>query len=67
MYNFSSSFFGDELVWAALWLHKATNNVTFLNEAEEMYEKYELNKEELKTLSFDEKIVGIQVMFICVL
>jgi len=41
--NFYPSWdFRDELVWAAAWLYRATNNITYLNTAESLYNQFGL-------------------------
>jgi hypothetical protein len=32
----------DELVWAAAWLYRATNDTTYLNNAESLYNEFGL-------------------------
>ena len=35
--HFSSSSYEDELIWAAAWLYKATQDFSYLDEAEDLY------------------------------
>ncbi|CAA9244454.1 MAG: GH9 / CBM3 / CBM44 [uncultured Cytophagales bacterium] len=64
-YN-SWSGYQDELVWGALWLYRATNDVTYLNKARLEYPK--MNKEQDGTPSFkwsmnwDDKTYGSYVL-----
>ncbi|NJM81018.1 MAG: hypothetical protein HC854_17970, partial [Flavobacterium sp.] len=63
--NFYRSFSGyqDELIWGALWLYRATNDITYLNNAEA---EYDLSGNEGQTaykpykygLAWDDKIYG---------
>lgn len=53
--------YGDELVWAAIWLHRATGNITYLEEAKQYYEQFELAKEKTNSFSYDKKQIGLQV------
>lgn len=65
-YN-SWSGYQDELVWGALWLYKATNDVTYLNKAKAEYPK--LNKQSGTTLpsyawtiAWDDKSYGCYIL-----
>jgi PKD repeat protein len=65
-YN-SWSGYQDELVWGALWLYRATNDVTYLNKAKAEYPK--LNKQTgttlpsyAWTLAWDDKSYGCYIL-----
>jgi hypothetical protein len=55
--------FRDELVWAAAWLFRATNNITYLNTAESLYNQFGL---EFWSFGFnwDNKVSGVRVRYI---
>lgn len=55
----SSSGFGDELAWAAVWLYRATQNVTYLNDAKAFYNQFGLSG--AGEFSWDNKAAGVQV------
>nr|CAB3263574.1 endoglucanase 22 [Phallusia mammillata] len=61
--NFYKSWNGynDELLWAAVWLHKATNESSFLKKAEDRYDAYGAN-EVPQEFSWDDKYAGVQVL-----
>jgi hypothetical protein len=52
--------YDDELVWGAIWLYRATGNISYLNTAERLYKTFELV---YWTCGFvwDTKISGIEV------
>ncbi|KAF4522777.1 hypothetical protein B566_EDAN013112 [Ephemera danica] len=53
----------DELVWAALWLHRATGERAYLNDAKNFYQKFGLrHRETPHYFSWDDKTVGAQVL-----
>jgi hypothetical protein len=55
--------FRDELVWAAVWLFRATNNTTYLNTAESLYSQFGLQHWN-GAFNWDNKISGIEVRYI---
>ncbi|XP_046461930.1 endoglucanase 12-like isoform X2 [Daphnia pulex] len=58
---YPSSDFGDELAWSAAWLYRATNNVTYLNDAKAFYTQYGLSNNPSE-FSWDSKTAGVQVL-----
>jgi hypothetical protein len=61
--SYRSSDYRDELVWAATWLYRATNDNTYLNTAESLYNEFGLGSAN-GGLDWDEKISGVQVRYI---
>lgn len=59
----SSSGYGDELAWAAIWLYRATMNVTYLNDAKAFSSQYGLTSP--GDFSWDNKAAGVQVFKWC--
>ncbi|XP_076803960.1 uncharacterized protein LOC143448219 isoform X1 [Clavelina lepadiformis] len=60
---YPSSDYGDELVWAALWLHKATHEKSYLDDAIVKYDEFRLAKQNTdKGLNYDNKILAVQVL-----
>nr|AFD33365.1 endoglucanase [Macrotermes barneyi] len=60
--NFYSSYdYRDELVWAAAWLYRATNDNTYLNTAESLYNEFGL-QDWNGGLSWDAKVSGVQLL-----
>jgi len=60
--NFYPSWdFTDELVWAAAWLFRATNNNTYLNTAESLYTQFGLQSWNFG-LNWDNKVSGVRVL-----
>jgi len=55
----SWSGYKDELVWAALWLHKATGEQTYLDKAQTWYDQFGIGT---GWFSWDDKGVGVQVL-----
>ena len=65
-YN-SWSGYGDELVWSAAWLHKATKaagstSTTYLNKAETYYQQWISGKGGTWTQSWDDKSYGAAIL-----
>ncbi|XP_071443162.1 uncharacterized protein [Hetaerina americana] len=58
---YESTDYGDELTWAAAWLFKATNDTTYLDEAEHHYMKFRL-KERPNEFFYNKKVAGVQVL-----
>ena len=61
--SYRSSDYRDELVWAATWLYKATNNNTYLNTAQSLYNQYGLQNSN-GGFDWDTKVSGVQVRYI---
>jgi len=53
----------DELVWAAAWLYRATNDITYLNTAESLYNEFGLQYWN-GNLGWDNKVTGVQVRYV---
>jgi len=53
----------DELVWAAAWLFRATNETSFLNTAETLYTQFGIQWWN-GALNWDSKVSGIQVRYV---
>nr|AXQ39832.1 beta-1,4-endoglucanase [Diploptera punctata] len=60
--SYTSSGYQDELVWGALWLYKATENETYLDKAQELYDEFQL-KYFGYWFGWDQKISAIEVLF----
>jgi len=61
---FRSSDYGDELVWAALWLYRATQEDRYLDEAINKFDEFRLSRQSLdRGFDYDNKILGIMVCF----
>nr|AGP76413.1 endo-beta-1,4-glucanase 2 [Microtermes pallidus] len=58
---YSSSDYRDELVWAAAWLYRATNDSTYLNNAESLYNQFGL-QDWKGGFSWDAKVSGVQLL-----
>ena len=61
MLNRSWSGDEDELVWAALWLYRATDDQDYLKRAKEMYKSFRLSDRRPGEFSWDEKTLGVRV------
>nr|AGP76405.1 endo-beta-1,4-glucanase [Grigiotermes hageni] len=60
--NFYGSWdYRDELVWAAAWLYRATNDMTYLTTAESLYNEFGLVYW-FGVISWDNKVTGVQVL-----
>merc|ERR1711962_1116035 len=58
---YSSSNFEDELIWAAAWLYRATNDTNYLTKAEDMY----ASRSQTWTpwsFDWDNKMAGVQLL-----
>jgi endoglucanase len=53
----------DELVWAAAWLYRATNDNNYLNTAESFYNEFGLQYWG-GNLGWDNKVAGVQVRYV---
>ncbi|XP_059489525.1 uncharacterized protein LOC132204778 [Neocloeon triangulifer] len=61
-YYKSWSHYQDELVWAALWLYRATGQEIYLTEAKTMYASFKLTARKLGEFSWDEKTLGVRIL-----
>jgi hypothetical protein len=61
--SFRSWDYKDELVWGAAWLYRATNDNTYLNTAESLYNEFGLQYWN-GVLGWDNKVTGIQVRYV---
>nr|CAB3263035.1 uncharacterized protein LOC100186903 [Phallusia mammillata] len=61
--NFYKSWNGynDELLWGAMWLYKATGEVSYLNTVENRYDQYGANSVPGE-FSWDNKYAGVQIL-----
>jgi hypothetical protein len=59
---YRSSDFGDELAWSAAWLYRATNDISYLNDAKAFYTQYGLSNNPSE-FSWDSKTAGVQVTY----
>nr|AMH40379.1 glycoside hydrolase family 9 [Ramulus artemis] len=58
---YRSSSYADELVWAAVWLYKATNDKTYLTQAESLYQEGNLQNSN-GGFDWDTKTSGIEIL-----
>ncbi|XP_011253654.2 endoglucanase 10-like [Camponotus floridanus] len=58
---YNNTDYGDELAWAAIWLHKAEPHFEYLNDAENHYQNFHLEKRP-NEFSYNNKIAGVQVL-----
>nr|BAA31326.1 salivary cellulase [Reticulitermes speratus] len=58
---YASGDYKDELVWAAAWLYRATNDNTYLTKAESLYNEFGLGNWN-GAFNWDNKISGVQVL-----
>jgi len=58
---YASADYRDELVWAAAWLYRATNDNSYLNTAESLYDEFGLQNWG-GALNWDSKVSGVQVL-----
>ncbi|EFN64446.1 Endoglucanase B, partial [Camponotus floridanus] len=58
---FNNTDYGDELAWAAIWLHKAEPHFDYLNDAENHYQDFHLEKRP-NEFFYNNKIAGVQVL-----
>jgi len=61
IYYNSWSGYNDELVWGALWLHKATGDASYLTKAQNYYNQFGL-KGQSGVFSWDDKVSGAKVL-----
>ncbi|KAL6562141.1 hypothetical protein OROGR_003148 [Orobanche gracilis] len=61
-YYTSISGYTDELLWAALWLHKATDNTSYFNYAIENAESFGGSTWAITEFSWDVKFAGVQIL-----
>ena len=57
---YESTGYGDELAWAAAWLYKATNESSYLQDANNHYQNFHL-KERPDRFFYNNKVAGVQV------
>ena len=57
----SWSGYNDELVWSALWLHKATGDDTYLTKAQNYYSEFGLRGQN-GVFSWDDKVAGAKIL-----
>ena len=50
------------MAWGAAWLYRATNNVTYLNDAKAFYTQFSLSNNPSE-FSWDSKTAGVQVLY----
>ncbi|KAF4522311.1 hypothetical protein B566_EDAN010475 [Ephemera danica] len=62
--NFYKSWSGyqDELVWAAIWLYRLTNEETYLKNAEALYNDFKLQTQDIDEFSWDNKLLGLKML-----
>ncbi|KAG7169952.1 Endoglucanase E-4-like 15, partial [Homarus americanus] len=60
----SWSGYGDELVWGALWLARATGDDAYLDRARDRWNEFDLLAEDVKQFSWDDKRAGVFELFI---
>ena len=62
-WNFFRSWNGynDELVWAALWLHKATGDSSYLASAEDWFKEFDFEAIN-EVFSWDDKVAGVKIL-----
>ncbi|XP_042220403.1 endoglucanase E-4-like [Homarus americanus] len=63
-YYHSWSGYGDELVWGALWLARATGDDAYLDRARDRWNEFDLLAEDVKQFSWDDKRAGVFELFI---
>ena len=61
--SYRSLDYRDELVWAAAWLYRATNDTTYLKTAESAYNEFGLGSAN-GWLDWDDKVSGVQVRYV---
>jgi endoglucanase len=59
---FSSYAYGDELVWAACWLAKATGESQYRIRAEEIYNEFGLDYRSTEGMGWDDKTFALHIM-----
>lgn len=52
----------DELVWAAIWLYRATREDKYLTDAKNMYRNFNLHTKSPNEFSWDQKIPGVKLL-----
>ena len=60
--SFRSYDYRDEIVWAAAWLYRATNEASYLTTAESLYTQFGLQSN--SGFDWDDKASGIQVRYV---
>ncbi|XP_069940749.1 endoglucanase E-4 [Cherax quadricarinatus] len=59
----SWSGYGDELVWAGLWLYRATENETYLTRAKGHWDEFNFQYSAAFQFSWDDKTAGVYALF----
>lgn len=58
---YESTDFGEEVIWAASWIYRATNELVYFDKAIHHYIKFSL-KERPNEFNFNKKVPGIKVL-----
>ena len=61
-YYASVSGYGDEMLWAALWLHRATGKASYLDYAVDMADEFGGTSWAITEFSWDVKYAGLQIL-----
>ncbi|XP_044428766.1 endoglucanase 21 [Triticum aestivum] len=61
-YYASVSGYGDEMLWAALWLHRATGKASYLDYAVDMADEFGGTTWAITEFSWDVKYAGLQIL-----
>ncbi|KAJ1268479.1 hypothetical protein BS78_07G138700 [Paspalum vaginatum] len=61
-YYASVSGYGDEMLWAALWLHRATGRTEYLDYAVDMADEFGGTSWDINEFSWDVKYAGLQIL-----
>jgi hypothetical protein len=61
-YYASFSGYGDEMLWAALWLHRATGKLEYLDYAVDMADEFGGTGWAITEFSWDVKYAGLQIL-----
>jgi hypothetical protein len=61
-YYASVSGYGDEMLWAALWLHRATGRAEYLDYAVAMADEFGGTSWAITEFSWDVKYAGLQIL-----
>nr|XP_053646460.1 endoglucanase A-like [Cherax quadricarinatus] len=59
----STSGYGDELVWAGLWLYRATEDASYLTRARGHWDEFSLQSSEAQLFYWDDKMAGVYALF----
>jgi len=58
----SWSGYNDELVWASIWLYKATKDDKYLDKANSMYNEFNMNGKDTTVFSWDDKTAAVYAL-----